>query len=86
MKRYDSFTQNLFRQLAKGNQVLYRDFLLTVKEDKLVVRAASEGKQIEFHYRLRKGDDFGFSKEQLKDIFANREKPIYTVTIKSTRG
>lgn len=86
MKRYDALTQNLFRQLAKGNQILYMNFLLTVKEDKLVLRATLEGREFEFHYRLRKGQDYGFSREQFKNIFSNREKPMYRVSIKSAGG
>ena len=81
IKQYNALTDNLFRQLAKGNSVIYNGLLLKVEEDKLVVKGKLQNKDMELHYRLKKGDHYGFSKEQFKNIVAAREKPMFSVTL-----
>jgi hypothetical protein len=81
IKQYSALADNLFRQLAKGNAVIYNGLLFKAEEDKLVVKGKFENKDMELHYRLKKGDRYGFSKEQFKNIVAAREKPIYRVTL-----
>jgi hypothetical protein len=81
IKQYTALADNLFRQLAKGNPVIYNGLLLKVEEDKLVVKGKMENKDMELHYRLKKGDRYSFSKEQFKNIVANREKPMFSVAL-----
>jgi len=52
IKQYNALTDNLFRQLAKGNSVIYNGLLLKVEEDKLVVKGKLQNKDMELHYRL----------------------------------
>lgn len=83
VKEYDALSQNFFRQLARGNAVAYRSFLVETKEDKIIVKRRWQGKDLELHFRRRPGDDYGFSKEQFRAIFADREKPMYRVTVRA---
>jgi len=81
IKEYTALTDNLFRQLAKGHPVRYNSLLFRVEDDKLIVEGRLKDKDVELHYRLKKGNKYGFSKEQFKDILASREKPLFSVTI-----
>jgi hypothetical protein len=84
MKKYTALTQNMFRHLARGEEVQYGTFQIRIVEDKIVVRGAGRnGRQLELHYRRRPGNDEGFSKGQFKSIFASREKPLFSVSIRS---
>ena len=84
MKKYTALTQNMFRHLARGEEVQYGTFQIRIVEEKIVVRGAGrDGRQLEMHYRRRRGKDEGFSKEQFKNIFASREKPLFSVSIRS---
>lgn len=87
MKKYTAVTQNMLRHLARGEEVEYRSLRVKAVDDKLVVRGVlPDGREMELHYRLRRGKDAGFSKEQLKKIFAWQEKPMYSVRIRARRG
>jgi hypothetical protein len=87
MKKYTALTQNMFRHLARGEEVQYQAFLVKTEADKLIVRGKMhDGREVELHYRRRPGKDAGFSKEQFKSIFAFREKPIFSVNIRSRRA
>ena len=84
MKRYTALTQNMFRHLARGEEVEYQAFRVKTSDGKLVVRGAlKDGREVELHYRVRPGKEAGFSKEQFKNIFAFREKPIFSINIRS---
>ena len=84
MKKYTALTQNMFRHLARGEEVQYGTFQIRIVEEKIVVRGSGkDGRQLEMHYRRRRGKDEGFSKEQFKNIFASREKPLFSVSIRS---
>ena len=84
MKKYTALTQNMFRHLARGEEVQYGTFQIRTVEDKIVVRGSGrDGRQLEMHYRRRRGKDEGFSKAQFKSIFASREKPLFSVSIRS---
>lgn len=87
MKRYTALTQNMFRHLARGEEVQYQTFRVKTTDGKLVVQGAlKDGREVELHYRLRPGKEVGFSKEQFKNIFAFREKPLYSINIHSRRA
>ena len=87
MKKYTALTQNMFRHLARGEEVQYQALRVKTAEDKVVVRGAfRDGHEVELHYRLRPGKDAGFSKEQFKNIFASREKPLFSINIRSRRA
>jgi hypothetical protein len=81
IKQYTALTDNLFRQLAKGYPVRYNNLLLKVEEGKIVVKGELDNKNVELHYWLKKGNHYGFSKEQFKNILASREKPMFSVSI-----
>ena len=84
MKKYTALTQNLFRHLARGEEVQYGSFQIRIVEEKIVVRGlGKDGRQLELHYRRRPGRDEGLSKQQFKNIFASREKPLFSVSIRS---
>lgn len=83
IKRFDSLAQNFFRQLAKGKEVMYQHLLVTVKEEKIIVKGRWHDKDLELHFRVQPGSEYGFSKEQFKNIFAQRAKPLYYVTLRS---
>lgn len=86
MKSYTALTQNMFKHLAHGEEVQYGAFRVKTLEDKIIVRGVlQDGREMELHYRLRPGKDAGFSKEQLKNIFAFREKPLFSINIRSRR-
>ena len=87
MKKYTALTQNMFRHLARGEEVQYRAFQIKSVDDKLVVRGElQDGREVELHYRRRPGKEAGFSKEQFKSIFAFHEKPLFSVNIRSRRA
>ena len=87
MKHYTALTQNMFKHLAQGEEVQYGAFRVKTLDDKIIVRGVfKDGREAEFHYRLRQGKDSGFSKEQFKSIFASREKPLFTINIRSRQG
>ena len=87
MKKYTALTQNMFRHLARGEEVEYQAFRVKTTDDKVIVRGAlKDGREVELHYRIRPGKEGGFSKEQFKNIFAFREKPIFSVNIRSRRA
>ena len=84
MKKYTALTQNMFRHLARGEEVQYRTFQVKSVQDKLIVRGLlQDGREMELHYRRQPGKEAGFSKEQFKKIFAFREKPLFSVNIRS---
>lgn len=84
MKKYTALTQNLFRHLARGEEVQYGTFQIRVVGEKIVVRGiGKDGRQLELHYRRRPGSEEGFSKQQFKNIFASREKPLFSVSVRS---
>lgn len=84
MKRYTALTQNMFRHLARGEEVQYQAFRVKSTDDKLIVRGAlKDGREVELHFRTKPGKEAGFSKEQFKNIFAFREKPLYSINIRS---
>lgn len=83
MKNYTALTGNMLKHLAKGDSVQYNSALvLRTDGNRLIVRGKINNKEMELHYRLDKGKDYGFSKEQIKSILASRAKPIFTVTLK----
>ncbi|ETX05118.1 MAG: hypothetical protein ETSY2_24910 [Candidatus Entotheonella gemina] len=87
MKKYTALTQNMFRHLARGEEVQYNAFQVKSVEDKFIVRGQyQDGREVEMHFRRRPGKDAGFSKEQFKNIFAFREKPIFHVNIRSRQA
>jgi hypothetical protein len=87
MKKYTALTQNMFRHLARGEEVQYQAFRVKVSDEKLVVRGMlQDGREVELHYRLRSGNEAGFSKEQFKNIFAFREKPMFSINIRSRQA
>jgi len=87
MNKYTALTQNMFRHLARGEEVQYQTFRVKATDEKLVVRGMlQDGREVELHYRLRPGKEAGFSKEQFKNIFAFREKPIFSINIRSRQA
>ncbi len=87
MKKYTALTQNMFRHLARGEEVQYQALRVKTMEGKVIVRGAyKDGHEVELHYRLRPGKEVGFSKEQFKNIFASREKPLFSINIRSQRA
>lgn len=82
MKKYDAITKNLLKQLAKGKEVMYGSFILNIREEKLIVTGDEKGKKVEWHYKLKSGENSGLSLKQFRDIFAFREKPMFTVAVK----
>jgi hypothetical protein len=86
VKRYTMLSKNFFRQLARGEAVSYFEFFIEATDEKIIVRAPDkDGSQVEFHYRRKAGELYGFSKDQLASIFAGREKPVYTIRLKAAR-
>ncbi|MFQ5894093.1 MAG: hypothetical protein ACE5H5_07235 [Nitrospinota bacterium] len=85
MKRYTTFTKNFFRQLARGEMVAYHDYTVTAIEEKIIVRGLSKDREVEFHFRRKPGELYGFSKEQFASIFSNRERPLYTIRSPAAR-
>ena len=86
MKQYTALTQNMFRHLSRGEEIQYLSFQVKSIDEKLVVRGkAQDGREVELHFRRKPGKESGFSKEQFKNIFAFREKPIYSINIRSRR-
>jgi hypothetical protein len=84
MKKYTALTQNMFRHLARGEEVQYNAFQDKSVEDKLIVLGQyQDGLEVEMQFRRRPGKEAGFSKEQFKNIFAFREKPIFHINIRS---
>jgi hypothetical protein len=87
MNKYTALTQNMFRHLARGEEVQYQAFRVKATDEKLVVRGMlQDGREVELHYRLRPGKEAGFSKEQFKNICAFREKPIFSINIRSRQA
>lgn len=87
MKSYTALTQNMFRHLARGEEVQYLNFQVKSVEEKLVVRGQlKDGREVELHFKRRPGKDAGFSKEQFKNIFAFREKPMFSINIRSRQA
>lgn len=78
MVYYTQFTKNMVKHLKKGEEVSFNALRVKIVEDKLIVTLKRENQEIELFYRLEKGNYFGLSKEQLKDIFSQKEKPIFT--------
>jgi hypothetical protein len=86
VKRYSALSKNFFRQLARGEAVAYFDMEVEASEEKIIVRSPDkEGLTVEFHYRRKTGDQYGFSKEQLSGIFAGHERPLYSVRLRAAR-
>lgn len=86
MKRYTALSKNFFRQLSRGEAVSYFEFSVEATDEKIIVRGpGKEGNTVEFHYRRKAGELYGFSKDQFTSIFAGREKPTYTIRLKSAR-
>jgi hypothetical protein len=86
LKRYTSLSKNFFRQLARGEEVVYHEFAVEATEEKIVVRGPGrEGHTMELHYRRKSGEHYGFSKEQFSGIFAGWEKPVYTIRLRAAR-
>ncbi len=87
MKKYTAITQNMFRHLARGEEIQYGAFLVKKVDEKVIVKGVvRDGHEMELHYRIRPGDQSGFSKEQFKNIFAFREKPLFSVNIRARQG
>ena len=86
VKSYTALTQNMFKHLAHGEEVQYGAFRVKTVDDKIIVRGVlQDGREVEMHYRLRQGKEAGFSKDQFKNIFAFREKPLFSINIRSQR-
>lgn len=87
MKSYTALTQNMFKHLARGEEVQYKAFQVKTVDEKIIVRGTlQDGREVELHYRLRQGKEAGLSKEQFKNIFAFREKPLFTINIRAQRA
>ena len=87
MKSYTALTQNMFKHLAHGEEVQYGALRVKMVDDKIIVRGVSQdGREMEWHYRLRQGKEAGFSKEQFKNIFAFREKPLFSINTRTRRA
>ena len=87
MKSYTALTQNMFKHLAHGEEVQYGAFRVKTVDNKIIVRGVlQDGREVEMHYRLRQGKEAGFSKDQFKNIFAFREKPLFSINIRSKRA
>jgi hypothetical protein len=82
MKVYTSLTKNFFKHLSQGEEVQYYSYNIKAKDGKIIVRRKEKDGEVEFHYWIKKGDEFGFSKEQVKDIFSNIESPIFVMRLK----
>ena len=86
VKSYTALTQNMFKHLARGEEVQYGAFRVKTVDNKIIVRGVlQDGREMELHYRLRQGKEAGFSKDQFKNIFAFREKPLFSINIRSQR-
>ena len=87
VKSYTALTQNMFKHLAQGEEVQYGAFRVKTVDNKIVVHGVlQDGREMELHYRLRQGKEAGFSKDQFKNIFAFREKPLFSINIRSQRA
>src|SRR5215510_16437726 len=87
VKSYTALTQNMFKHLARREEVQYGAFRVKTVDNKIVVRGVmQDGREVEMHYRLRQGKEAGFSKDQFKNIFAFREKPLFSINIRSKRA
>jgi len=87
MKGYTALTQNMFKHLARGEEVQYGTFRVKTVDEKIIVRGMlKDGREVELHYRLRAGKENGFSKEQFKNIFAFREKPLFSINIRARQA
>jgi hypothetical protein len=87
MKGYTALTQNMFRHLARGEEVQYGTFRVKTVDEKIIVRGMlKDGREVELHYRVRAGKENGFSKEQFKNIFAFREKPLFSINIRARQA
>ena len=80
MNQYTRLTQNMVKHLKKGEEVSFNGLLVKIVEDKLVVNFKRDKQETELFYRLESGNYFGLSKEQLKDIFSQKEKPIFSTS------
>jgi hypothetical protein len=77
----------MLKHLARGEEVQYGSFRVKTVDDKIIVRGVlQDGREMELHYRLRQGKESGFSKEQLKNILAFREKPLFSINMRSQRA
>ena len=86
VKSYTALTHNMFKHLARGEEVQYGAFQVKTVDDKIIVRGVlQDGREMEVPYRLRQGKEAGFSKEQFKNIFAFREKPLFSINIRARR-
>ncbi len=86
MKSYTALTKNFFRSLARGEPVVYLGFEVVATDEKIIVRGPGrEGQDVEFHYRRKPGEFYGFSKDQLAAILASHEKPLYTIRLRAAR-
>ena len=47
MKRYTTLTKNFFRQLARGEQVAYHEYVVSATEEKIIVRGLSRDREVE---------------------------------------
>lgn len=50
MKKYTALTQNMFRHLARGEEVQYQAFRVKTSDEKLIVRGMlQDGREVELH-------------------------------------
>lgn len=85
MKRYTALTKNFFRQLARGEKVAYNRYVVVATEEKIIVSGLSRDREVEYHFRRKSGEYYGFSKDQFSGIFSNQEQPLYTVRTQAAR-
>src|SRR5438093_13008701 len=69
VKSYTALTQNMFKHLARGEEVQYGAFRVNTVDDTIVVRGVLQhGREMELQYRLPQGEAAGFCKEQFEEI------------------
>ncbi len=77
MLNYTKLTKNMVKHLKKGEEVSLNALRVKIVEDKIIITIKEGSRETELFYRLEKGDYFGFSRDQLKNIFSQREEPIF---------
>ncbi len=63
VKSYTALTQNMFKHLARGEEVQYGAFRVKTVDGKIIVRGVlQDGREMELHYRLRQGKEAGLAR------------------------
>ena len=78
VKSYTALTQNMFKHLARGEEVQYGAFRVKTVDDKIIVRGVlQDGREMELHYRLRQGERGRFLKRAIQKYFCLPRKTTF---------